>query len=163
MKTERAFDWRTRAARVLAPCAAVIVIAGCGGAESPAQRTESAGVAGAVQMPAAAPSSAPAVGTSSAAPEPLGGAAPGLANAAPIGQIGSQGNVVVASVLPRPRTELSRQAPGSVRLDTPARWLDVDLPQGTASQPVVVVVPGALPQEAASLGLDRAKASRLAR
>jgi hypothetical protein len=37
------------------------------------------------------------------------------------------------------------------------------LPQGTLDRPVVVVVPGALPQEAESLALERGKAARIAR
>ncbi len=143
MKTKSASHWRTRAVRVLAPCcAAGLVITGCGGADSPTGQTQAPSVVGAVQTP----------GPASEAP-----------SAAASAQIGSKGDVVVASVLPRPRAAPSSQAARTRQPETPARWLDAELPQGTATRPVVVVVPGALPQEASSLGLERAAASRLAR
>lgn len=163
MKTRSASDWCVRAARVLVPCAVGIAVTGCGGSDSPPERAAPASVVEAVQAPAAVPSSA----TVAAPVDPVHAQTGVDASAAGVAlasaQRASSGNVVVASVLPRPRVALATQAPGPIGADTPARWLDAELPQGTVSQPVVVVVPGALPHEAASLALQRASASRLAR
>jgi len=147
MKAKSISDRSTRIARWLAPCVAVIGVVGCGGVESPPGRTEASSAIQAADAPAAAPEQAPT-------------AAPAIASTiagAPPAQ------VVVASVLPRPRSPSADSSRRSAAADTPARWLDAELPQGTLDRPVVVVVPGALPQEAESLAVERGKPARTAR
>ena len=162
MKAKSISDRSTRIARWFAPCVAVVGMAGCGGVESPPGRTDAATVIQAVDVPAAvpveapvqAPTDAPAVASASA------GASTAIASTitgTPPAQI------VVASVLPRPRSASADPSQRAAAAHTPARWLDAELPQGTLDRPVMVVVPGALPQEAESLALERGKAARIAR
>ncbi len=147
MKAKSIFDRSTRIARWFAPCVAVVGMVGCGGVDSPPGRTDAASVIQAADVPAAAPVPAPTAASANAS----------VSAGAPPAQ------VVVASVLPRPRSASTDPSRRTAAADTPARWLDAELPQGTLDRPVVVVVPGALPQEAESLALERGKAARIAR
>lgn len=157
MNTSQARCRIPRVVRWTAPFVVAIGIAGCGGTESPPAATGAIDASGvATPAPVATPAG-------SATPSTL--AIDRLATpptAAP-GPGGPQTQVVVAGVLPRAKRPSQATVGGSERANTPARWLDADLPQGTPGQPVVVVVPGALPKEAASLGLERSAVQRLAR
>ncbi len=146
-----------RAVRWTTPFVVAIGIVGCGGAESPSATT---GAADASRVTAPAPVATPTESSTPSTQAIDRRASP--PTSAP-GPGGPQTHVFVASVLPRAKPEPQTARRGTQRPDTPARWLDADLPQGTPGQPVVVVVPGALPKEAASLGLERSAAQRLAR
>lgn len=147
----------SRAARWITPFTLVMGLAACGGADSPP------GATGAVDAGRAIP---PAIATSPSAP--TAAAASAVEPTARPGPIetstrGSPTHVVVASVLPRAKPELEADRRRAARPDSPARWLDADLPEGKVGQPVVVVVPGALPQEAASRGREQGGAQRVSR
>jgi hypothetical protein len=135
---------------------------GCGGVESPPGRTDAATVIQAVDVPAAVPVEAPVQATTDAPAVASASAGASTAIASTItGTPAAQ--IVVASVLPRPRSASADPSQRAAAAHTPARWLDAELPQGTLDRPVMVVVPGALPQEAESLALERGKAARIAR
>ena len=151
----------SRTVRWFTPFAMVMGIAACGGSDSPpgavgavdASRATSSAVATPPAQPAAAnaPPTTPVI-ERTARPSPAESS---------IG--GSPANVFVASVLPRGKPERNGDGRGTSLSDSPARWLDADLPQGKVGQPVVVVVPGALPSEAASRGREQGQAQRLSR
>ena len=162
MKAKSISDRSTRIARWFAPCVAVVGMAGCGGVESPPGRTDAATVIQAVDVPAAVPVEAPVQATTDAPSVASASAGASTAIASTItGTPPAQ--IVVASVLPRPRSASADPSQRAAAAHTPARWLDAELPQGTLDRPVMVVVPGALPQEAESLALERGKAARIAR
>jgi len=157
MNTSQARCRIPRAVRWTTPFVVAIGIAGCGGTESPPSATGAID-AGRVTTPAPVATPAGSATPSSQAIDRL--ATP--PTAAP-GPGGPQTHVFVASVLPRAKSEPQTAQRGTQRPDSLARWLDADLPQGKPGQPVVVVVPGALPSEAASLGLERGPIQRVAR
>ena len=162
MKAKSISDRSTRIARWFAPCVAVVGMVGCGGVESPPGRTDAATVIQAVDVPAAVPVEAPVQATTDAPSVASASAGASTAIASTItGTPPAQ--IVVASVLPRPRSPSADPSQRAAAAHTPARWLDAELPQGTLDRPVMVVVPGALPQEAESLALERGKAARIAR
>lgn len=162
MKAKSISDRSTRIARWFAPCVAVVGMVGCGGVESPPGRTDAATVIQAVDVPAAVPVEAPVQATTDAPAVASASAGASTAIASTItGTPAAQ--IVVASVLPRPRSASADPSQRAAAAHTPARWLDAELPQGTLDRPVMVVVPGALPQEAESLALERGKAVRIAR
>ncbi len=162
MKAKSISDRSTRIARWFAPCVAVVGMVGCGGVESPPGRTDAATVIQAVDVPAAVPVEAPVQATTDAPSVASASAGASTAIASTItGTPPAQ--IVVASVLPRPRSASADPSQRAAAAHTPARWLDAELPQGTLDRPVMVVVPGALPQEAESLALERGKAARIAR
>ena len=162
MKAKSISDRSTRIARWFAPCVAVVGMVGCGGVESPPGRTDAATVIQAVDGPAAVPVEAPVQATTDAPSVASASAGASTAIASTItGTPPAQ--IVVASVLPRPRSASADPSQRAAAAHTPARWLDAELPQGTLDRPVMVVVPGALPQEAESLALERGKAARIAR
>jgi len=162
MKAKSISDRSTRIARWFAPCVAVVGMVGCGGVESPPGRTDAATVIQAVDVPAAVPVEAPVQATTDAPAVASASAGASTAIASTItGTPPAQ--IVVASVLPRPRSASADPSQRAAAAHTPARWLDAELPQGTLDRPVMVVVPGALPQEAESLALERGKAARIAR
>lgn len=146
-----------RAVRWTTPFVVAIGIAGCGGTESP---PAASGAIDASRVTTPAPVATPAESATPSSQSIDRLVSP--ATAAP-GPGGPQTQVFVAGVLPRAKPSSQATVGGSERADTPARWLDADLPPGTPGQPVVVVVPGALPKEAASLGLERSAVQRLAR
>ena len=162
MKAKSISDRSTRIARWFAPCVAVVGMVGCGGVESPPGRTDAATVIQAVDVPAAVPVEAPVQAATDAPAVASASAGASTAIASTItGTPPAQ--IVVASVLPRPRSASADPSQRAAAAHTPARWLDAELPQGTLDRPVMVVVPGALPQEAESLALERGKAARIAR
>lgn len=162
MKAKSISDRSTRIAQWFAPCVAVVGMVGCGGVESPPGRTDAATVIQAVDVPAAVPVEAPVQATTDAPAVASASAGASTAIASTItGTPAAQ--IVVASVLPRPRSASADPSQRAAAAHTPARWLDAELPQGTLDRPVMVVVPGALPQEAESLALERGKAARIAR
>ena len=174
MKAKSISDRSTRIARWFAPCVAVVGMVGCGGVESPPGRTDAATVIQAVDVPAAVPVEAPVQAPSEAttlAPTEAPTDAPSVASASAGASTAiastitgtPPAQIVVASVLPRPRSPSADPSQRAAAAHTPARWLDAELPQGTLDRPVMVVVPGALPQEAESLALERGKAARIAR
>ena len=162
MKAKSISDRSTRIARWFAPCVAVVGMVGCGGVESPPGRTDAATVIQAVDVPAAVPVEAPVQATTDA--PSVASASAGASTAVASTITGTPpAQIVVASVLPRPRSASADPSQRAAAAHTPARWLDAELPQGTLDRPVMVVVPGALPQEAESLALERGKAARIAR
>ncbi len=157
MKSWQSHHGISRAARWITPLTLVMGLAACGGENSPP---------GAIGSVDAGRATSPAVATSPSAP--TAAAASTVADTAqpvPVDSMTrrSPADVVVASVLPRAKPESDAAGRGGARPDSPARWLDADLPQGRVGQPVVVVVPGALPSEAASRGREHGGAQHLSR
>lgn len=147
----------SRALRWITPLTLAMGLAACGGSDSPP------GAIGAVDAGRATP---PAIATSPSAPTAAAASTVGdTAQPVPVDPMTrrSPADVVVASVLPRAKPERDAAGRGGARPDSPARWLDADLPHGKVGQPVVVVVPGALPQEAASRGSEQGRAQRVSR
>lgn len=147
----------SRAMRWITPFTLMAGLAACGGADSPP------GAMGAVD---AGRASQPAMATSPSAPTAAAGSAVGdTAQPVAVDALSrrSPADVVVASVLPRAKPERDAAGRGGAQPDSPARWLDADLPQGKVGQPVMVVVPGALPQEAATRGREQGQTQRVSR
>lgn len=140
------------AVRWAVPCVAALSMSACGGGDAPTAAGSTAGAASAVAAtsldpPPPAPARPPAVAVAS----------PGVATSA------ANATLFVAGVQPIAQRALAGTARRSADSASPAKWLDAEPPVGTASAPVMVVVAGALPQEAETQALTRSGAGRLAR
>jgi len=142
------------AVRWAVPCVAVLSISACGGGDAPTAAGSKADAAPAV---ATIPLEPPAPAAAAAGVETITTAPSGVATSA------ANATLFVAGVLPGAQGASAGAARRKADTASPAQWLDAEPPVGTASAPVMVVVAGALPQEASTQGVTRSGATRLAR